>query len=100
MGDWSNGLCGCFSNCTLCLVTCLVPCMVIGKTAEAVDKSCVMCCLASMVPILNILCFLQIRGDVREKQNIDGSCCGDLLYFLFCPFCSVVQTANEVGVFS
>ena len=36
MGDWSNGLFGCFDDCKLCIFAYFCPCIVFGKIAEKV----------------------------------------------------------------
>ncbi len=98
MGEWSNGLFGCFNNCGLCIITYFVPCYTHGKTAEAVEGSCVLCGLSLLVPLLNIYAICSTRGKVREQKGIDGSAFGDLIATLCCGLCVVVQSAQEVGV--
>ena len=34
--DWNHGLCGCFSNCKVCILTFFCPCYVHGRIAEKV----------------------------------------------------------------
>jgi len=94
--EWANGLCGCFNNCTLCIVTYFVPCYIAGKNAEAVGEDCILCGLVFFVPIANMVCPAKIRGKIREQKGIEGSFIKDLLVHCFCPLCAIVQEANEV----
>jgi len=96
-GEWSHGLCGCFDNCGVCIVTYFLPCYTMGKNAEAVGESCVLYGLAFFVPILDIFCAASIRGKIRDSKGIEGSFIGDLLAHFCCPLCALTQDAQEVG---
>ena len=96
-GDWSHSLFGCFDNFGLCLVTYFIPCYTHGKVAELVGENCFLCGLASITPGLHLLAGTMTRNRVREQRNIEGSIVGDLLYVLCCPFCALIQEAQEVG---
>jgi len=52
--------------------------------------------LAYLVPILNLIMWVKIRGKIREQKGIDGSLFGDCLSILCCPLCALVQEAQEV----
>ncbi|XP_064639501.1 uncharacterized protein LOC135495033 [Lineus longissimus] len=95
-GEWSNGLCGCFSNITLCLVSYVAPCYTAGKNAESVGDDCLLCGLVVMVPIANIYFPATIRGKIREQKGIAGSLVNDLLMHCCCALCAIVQEANEM----
>jgi len=97
MGEWSNGLLGCFSDCTLCLITYIVPFYTAGKNAEGVGDSCCMVgtCYACF-PIIGVYMVAKARGKIREQQGIEGSFGMDCLVHLFCPLCALVQDANEL----
>ena len=95
-GEFQHGLFGCFDNLGLCIITHFVPCYTFGKNAEAVGDSCCMCGLALFVPIVNLVARMSVRGKIREAHNIDGSCMGDLLKIVCCPFCALTQEAQEV----
>lgn len=96
-GEWQHGLCGCFDNCGLCLLTYIVPCYTFGKNAEAVGESCILYGLAFFVPLLNLFCLASVRGKIRDSKGIDGSFIGDLLVHFCCPLCALTQDAQEVG---
>ncbi|GFN95042.1 cell number regulator 13 [Plakobranchus ocellatus] len=96
MGEFQHGLCGCFDNFGLCLLTYFVPCYTFGKNAEAVGDSCCLCGLAYFVPIVDLVALVTVRGKIRESRNIEGGCCTDLLTIIFCHLCALVQEAQEV----
>ena len=75
--EWQHGLCGCFDNFGVCIITYFVPCYTQGKTAEAVGDSCLLCCIAAMIPVVNLISVIMVRGKVRSQKNIAGSCIGD-----------------------
>jgi len=93
---FEHGLFGCFNNCSLCIISFLLPCYTVGKTAGSLGDSCLCKCLLMAVPILNIIIICQQRGDIREKQDIRGGKLRDAVYSIFCPFCVIVQNAQEV----
>ena len=95
-GEFQHGLCGCFSNIGLCVLSFFLPCYTFGKVAEAVGQSCLLCGLSVLVPIANVVTMVMVRSKVREAHRIEGSVLGDVLPVLCCPFCSLVQEAQEV----
>lgn len=97
MGEWKNGLFGCFSDTKTCVIAYFLPCYVFGKNAEKVGAGgCVPCALALYVPGLNIWAVTKVRGIIREKRGIEGTCCMDLLTWWLCGICALIQEANEV----
>jgi Cys-rich protein (TIGR01571 family) len=94
--DWQHGLFGCFDNCTLCLITYIAPCYTAGKNAEAVGESCIVYGILSILPVANIICPTQIRGKIREVKGIQGSFGMDCVLHWFCPFCALIQEAQEM----
>lgn len=97
-GDWQHGLFGCYDNCGLCIVSYLVPCYTFGKNAEAVGESCCKCATAYIIPVVNCIVAIKIRGNIRKQRGIPGSTFNDLLVICFCPLCALVQEAQEVQV--
>ncbi|XP_033640888.1 protein PLANT CADMIUM RESISTANCE 2-like [Asterias rubens] len=97
MGEWKQGLFGCFGNCGICIVSYFLPCYAHGKTAEAVGDSCFMCGLAIFVPLLNWYAVLKTRGKVREKHGIPGSTGKDALASC-CAVCSIAQQKAQMQV--
>ncbi|WAR06728.1 hypothetical protein MAR_016686 [Mya arenaria] len=52
--------------------------------------------LAFMVPVFNVVLWSRVRGKVRESKGIPGDVRGDCLRILLCPFCALMQEAQEV----
>ena len=52
--------------------------------------------MAYLVPLLHLVAGTSIRGRVRQEKGILGSMAGDFLTVLFCPFCAIVQEAQEL----
>ncbi|EDO50068.1 predicted protein [Nematostella vectensis] len=94
--DWNNGLFGCFNDCGTCLITYIAPCYTFGKNAEAVGDSCLLCGLAFFVPVVDLIVMSSVRGKIREQHGISGSFIGDCAATICCPFCSLVQSAQQV----
>ncbi|XP_052814943.1 uncharacterized protein LOC128241871 [Mya arenaria] len=97
VGQWSHSLFGCFDDFGTCIIAYLVPCVAFGQTAEAIGEgSCFTCGLAYLVPVLNLLMWIKIRGRIREQKGIEGDTIKDCLTILCCPLCALVQEAQEV----
>lgn len=95
MPQWRHGLFGCFDNCSLCLITYLVPCYQFGKNAEKVGDGCLFCGIAWL--FTGCIAGGILRGKIREQRGIEGGAVGDFLIHLFCPFCAIVQEAQELN---
>lgn len=73
MGEWQNGLFGCFSNCGVCIITYFLPCITAGQNAEKVGESCCLYGFLSILGPIGIYTRAKIRGKVREQKGIDVS---------------------------
>ena len=60
------------------LLSFFVPCYQIGKNAEAVGDSCILCCLLYWF-VFPVIVQCQIRGKIRQQKGIDVSDCLDSL---------------------
>lgn len=95
--QWSHGLCGCFSDCSTCVVAYLCPCYIFGKTAEKVGGNKWLCGLSQCVPLLNMYAQVNIRKRVRDKMMMtQGTLMNDIAVAVFCPYCGIVQEAREL----
>jgi len=96
MAEWSNGICGCFGNCGLCIITFIAPCVTAGKNAEAVGESCMKYGFCSLLGPIGIWSRATIRGKIREQKGIEGSFGNDCV----CHWClaplALVQEAQEL----
>ncbi|KAK3600304.1 hypothetical protein CHS0354_017478 [Potamilus streckersoni] len=96
MGEWSNGLFGCFGDCGTCIITYFLPCITAGKNAEAVGEGCCLYGFLSLLGPIGIWSRAKIRGKVRESKGVDGDFCMDCLLHWFCGLCALVQEAREL----
>lgn len=71
------------------------PCYASGKVAESLGKSCLLHGCLALTPI-RLCTGTWLRGQVREKYNIEGNTCTDLLSHLCCGCCAIIQEANEI----
>lgn len=73
MGEWQNGLFGCFTNCGVCIMTYFLPCLTAGHIAEKVGKP---CCLYGFLAVLGpvgIYTRAKTREMVRDQKGIEVS---------------------------
>ncbi|KAL3832063.1 hypothetical protein ACJMK2_023742 [Sinanodonta woodiana] len=96
MGEWSNGLFGCFGDCGTCIITYIVPCLTAGKNAEAVGESCCLYGFLSILGPIGIWSRAKIRGKIRESKGVDGGFCTDCILHWVCGLCALVQEAREM----
>jgi len=96
MADWQNGLCGCFNDCGLCIISYIIPCYTFGKNAEALGESCFLCGVASMFGLPLIIFGALHRQKLREMKGIDGSLVGDIVAYFCCPLCAMIQMGQEI----
>jgi Cys-rich protein (TIGR01571 family) len=98
MSQFTEDLCGCFSDLTVCLWAWCVPGGICCVSASAVDKATgtgtalpyfLVCCLVSIGGALN-------RTKIREKYMIDGSFIMDLVFWCCVPVCAATQEYREV----
>lgn len=94
--QWQHGLCGCFDNIGLCVISYFVPCYQFGRNAEAVGENCLLCGLAFLVPGVNLVLGTLNRSKIRDSKGIQGTFVGDLVMWFCCPLCSLVQEAQEL----
>jgi len=96
--SFQHGLCGCFGNCSVCIITFFCPCYTAGKVAETTGRSCLgHSLLFIFCPWISICCECCVRTDIRQSKNIGGSSVGDFCVHLFCLQCALCQEARETG---
>eukprot|EP00731_Ephydatia_muelleri_P032515 Em0024g59a len=93
---WSNGICGCFNDCATCVVTYLCPCYTFGKTAQKVGSNPWLCGLSQCIPILNCYALVTVRKRIRNMKAIQGTMTNDVALAVFCPYCAMIQHAQEL----
>ena len=91
---WNQSLINCCGDCGVCMCgTCCEPCLVY-QNAEGLNKSGILCCLLGC--LLPCAPALLLRGEARDKYNIEGSTCGDVCASFCCPFCVQCQVGVEI----
>ena len=96
MAKWRFPLLRFYEDMDTCVFVLCSPYVVFGKNAEKVGEDCYTCGLAYNIPILNYYAATKVRGLIREKRGIEGSCGRDLLVTVFCRYCALIQEAREV----
>ncbi|XP_063723938.1 cornifelin homolog B-like [Symsagittifera roscoffensis] len=97
MSEWTSSLFGCFEDIKTCIMTIIVPCYVHGKTAESVGDICLLHCVLTGIPLLNVYSWASVRGKVRSNRNIEGGCVSDVAAVVCCTCCAISQSAREVS---
>ena len=69
-GQWKNGLCGCFGDCGLCILTYFCPCVTAGHNAEHVGKGCCLYGFLSLFGCIGIYTRAVVRTQIRETKGI------------------------------
>ncbi|EQC25495.1 hypothetical protein SDRG_16641 [Saprolegnia diclina VS20] len=94
IGQWKAGIFACFDACVPnCLMAWCCPCISYAQTRHRLNGSFwSSCCLFTLCLGLPILC---IRGEVRDRFQIPGSCCEDICCACLCPTCVLAQVATH-----
>ena len=69
----SAPFCGCFSDCSSCLCSYLLPCVQFGYNAEAAGDDCCLCCLVYAVSLHFGACCIPhglVRSKIRQNQGL------------------------------
>lgn len=100
-GEWVHGLCSCchegIGQC--CISYWLFPCQ-LSKNCNSVKShshpSCWSCpgCFCAFCCTFCAACM--VRGRIRERVAIPGSCCGDCCTTFFCACCAQIQETNTL----
>ena len=99
MAEFQHGLCGCFGNVHVCIITFACPCYTAGRLAEITGRSCILhSLLYGFCPCISCWFFMCcIRRDIRQSKNIAGSRLGDLCVHFWCDGCALCQEARETN---
>lgn len=96
-GDWTHPLFNCFDDLGICLLAYFAPCVLFGQNNERMQEgSCVLCGIAFFIPVFNLIQWVNLRGKIREMNNIEGSMLGDCFTILLCGMCALAQESMEV----
>ena len=94
---WSYGLCDCFSDITVCLITWVLPCYMTGRVARGVGESCLLHGVCFYIPVARICCQASIRRKIEKQKEIEGNFVTDLICHLCCSVCALVQEYREIN---
>jgi len=86
--EWRSGLCGCFNNCSTCLLVLLFgPCFGANLARRHGECCCVGCMGVGIVAL---------RTKTRTENNIVGSICSDMETVACCGPCALCQLSREM----
>jgi len=68
---WQNDQFGCFGDCTLCIITYLVPCYIAGNVAEQVGKNCCLWGFLTKLGCIGVYTRADVRSEIRRRKNIE-----------------------------
>ncbi|KAK5604678.1 hypothetical protein CRENBAI_012886 [Crenichthys baileyi] len=89
-GDWSTGLCSCFSDCLVCALGCFCPIALSCYTANKYGENpCLGCVPGGMTAM---------RTHMRLTYGIQGTVCNDALMTFFCGLCELCRMAREIRI--
>ncbi|XP_021760002.1 cell number regulator 9-like [Chenopodium quinoa] len=102
-GEFSSGLCDCFSDCSLCCMTCWCPCITFGRIAEIVDKGSSSCGVSgALYSLLLVLTGCQwiysctYRSKLKAQLGMPENSCGDCCTHFWCEACALCQEYREL----
>jgi len=95
MGQWKQGICGCFANPGLSLIQCCVAPLAIAKNSEAVGEAAPVAWILSVSGCPCIAGAL-LRGMIRKKSGIDGSFWMDCLLWCCIPCLALCQESAQL----
>ncbi|KAK9742486.1 hypothetical protein RND81_03G176500 [Saponaria officinalis] len=103
VGEFSTGLCDCFSDAGLCCLTCCCPCITFGRIAEIVDKGSSSCGVSGALYAL-IMGFTACqwvysctyRAKLKAQYGMQESCLNDCCTHFWCEPCALCQEYREL----
>eukprot|EP01089_Gocevia_fonbrunei_P020040 TRINITY_DN730_c0_g1_i1.p1 TRINITY_DN730_c0_g1~~TRINITY_DN730_c0_g1_i1.p1 ORF type:complete len:119 (+),score=12.68 TRINITY_DN730_c0_g1_i1:47-358(+) len=97
MGDFEEGLCGCFSDFTSCIITYFCP-FIQGafNKAEVDGRDCTVCDFLCMCYSANVGVEYYTRQQIRAKFGYDYKSFVDCLLICYCTHCVICQHAREL----
>ena len=69
------------------------PCIVVGNIAEGVGQKKTLCCLGSLVPIVNLGIRIYLRNKLRDQKGIDV--CMQISFILLVTECEPMHAVFQ-----
>ncbi|XP_010666623.2 protein PLANT CADMIUM RESISTANCE 2-like [Beta vulgaris subsp. vulgaris] len=103
VGSFSTGLCDCFSDASLCCMTCWCPCITFGRIAEIVDRGSSSCGVSGALYALifgltgcQCVYSCAYRSKMKAQFNMPENNCEDCCIHFWCEFCALCQEYREL----
>ncbi|XP_021760005.1 protein PLANT CADMIUM RESISTANCE 2-like isoform X2 [Chenopodium quinoa] len=103
VANFSTGLCDCFSDPSLCCMTCWCPCITFGRIAEIVDRGSSSCGVSGALYalLLGLTGFQSIyscayRSKMKAQMGMPEDCFGDCCIHFWCEYCALCQEYREL----
>ncbi|KAL2896451.1 Protein PLANT CADMIUM RESISTANCE 2 [Bienertia sinuspersici] len=103
VGEFSTGLCDCFSDIPLCCLTCWCPCITFGRIAEIVDQGSSSCGVSgALYSLIMVFAGCQwiysctYRSKMKAQYGMPESTCGDCCTHFWCETCALCQEYREL----
>mmetsp|Transcript_36000 Transcript_36000/g.81968 ORF Transcript_36000/g.81968 Transcript_36000/m.81968 type:complete len:176 (+) Transcript_36000:56-583(+) len=96
-GTWTNALFDCGSDIGTCLVAGCCPCVVYSLNQGLMGENRCLHCLA--YSLLGPFCWVlggTTRSAIREKFQVEGNCCHDLVTHMCCTPCALTQEHQQL----
>jgi len=95
-GAWDTGLCDCFSDCKVFLVSWFcAPCQIAQQIATVEGREC-SAGLTIASCFFSLCCAIKARRLVREKYGIVGSGGSDCCTVFCCGLCAISQQTRQI----
>ena len=98
MSDWDTPLFGCFEDIKVLIFSYVFGICTLAQQKVTLAKEGEKCGFMDM--IMAYICFpctaVTVRGQIREKYNIAGSCFGDLITLWICGICAISQQVRQM----
>ncbi|KAM6935153.1 cornifelin-like [Lycodopsis pacificus] len=89
-GEWSTGLCSCFSDFFVCALGCICPVALSCYTANKYGENCCLGCVPGGTAAL--------RTHMRLTYGIQGTITNDALMTFCCGLCEICRMAREIHI--
>uniref|UniRef100_A0A6B2LTP9 PLAC8 family protein n=1 Tax=Arcella intermedia TaxID=1963864 RepID=A0A6B2LTP9_9EUKA len=93
MSDWSTGLCGCFEDFGICILTWFLPCVQSAYNKSKADGRDCHCCDGCCYGIVSEYF---TRTQIKAKYGIAQDPCNDCCTVFWCMHCATCQHGRQL----